>query len=264
MSRRGLLALGATGVAGVGIGLSVLESVAYTSAAADRTSIVKIEGDTDGAFLGLLVADTIKKEKRSLLCEITNNAGRELAITVALDDPTQGTLTGPNGSGGAVDLTLAAGDTASVDLASGEPNGTTVPFTISHADPEVSFEIDRATTVESGNTDGEVAIDKLKRFKSNAGADEWTIKDLEASSTNYDLDSVEVTVAEVDSGTVVATREYTDITGTSFTRSGTGNDPGVTLQPDSASYDVRKNVTYRLTVTATDADGNFARETATK
>lgn len=261
MSRRALLGTLATGVAGLGIGSSVLRSSSYTSGSASRDSVVQVAGDTDGALLGLLVADTVRRKQQSLLCEITNNAGRTLAIDVSLDDPTQGTLTGPNGSGSTVSLTLADGGTDSVDLTSDEQNGTVVPFSITHSGTDLSFDIGRQTTVESGNNTGEVTIDKINQFRKDAGADEWTIKTLEASSTNYDLDTVELTVEEDSTGDVVATKTYDSISGTQFSKKGTGKNPAITLQPDSSSYDVRPNDIYVLTVTATDTDGNFARDT---
>lgn len=261
--RRRVLAGLATGIAGVGIGVNVLESSAYTFATADRSSNVQVAGDTDGALLELLVADTVKKNQQSLLVEITNNASQSLALDVALDDTTQGTLYGPNGSGGTVSLTLATGATGSVDLESSAGDGTTVPFSISHDGAEFSFTVDRSTTVESGNSAGEVSIDKLNQFKKDQGANEWTIKTLEVSSTNHDLDSVELTIAEQGSGSTVSTRTYSNINDTSFVRDGTGNDPGITLQPDDAGYDVSNQITYELTVLATDADGNFAQTTDT-
>lgn len=194
-----------------------------------------------------------------------NNADRELTLDVDLDDPSQGTLYGPNGPGNTVTLTLGATETGSVDIESGVADGTTIPFSIRHDGPDLVFDIDRETTVQSGNSSGEVSIDKLTQFKADQSADEWTINTLEASSTNYDLDTVELSVEEQATGDVVATRTYSNITGTSFTRTGTGNDPGITLPPDDGSYDVqeKQQVTYELTVVATDTDGNFAQETDT-
>lgn len=259
VSRRTLLGTLATGVAGLGIGHSVVTSSSYTSASAGRDSVVQIAGDTNGALLGLLVSDTVRRKQQSLLCEITNNAGQTLAIDVSLDDPSQGTLTGPNGSGSTVSLTLSDGGTGSVDLTSNEKKGTVVPFSILHSGPDFSFDIDRQTTVESGNNSGPVTVDKVQQFASDATADEWTIKRLKATTDNYDLDTVELTVEEQSTGDVVSTKTYDNINDTKFEK----KNPGPTLQPDSPSYDVQANETYVLTVTATDTDGNFDRATRT-
>lgn len=261
--RRSVLAAVATGVAGLGLGLNVVQPSAYTSASAGRESNVAIAGDTNGAFLGLLVSDSVQKNKQSLLVEVTNNAGRQLSMTVSLDDPSQGTLYVPNDSGSSVQLTLDASNSGSVEVETSESKGTTVPFSITHDGAAMQFDVNRETTVESGNTDGEVAIDELTRFKAASKADEWTIKTLRASSTKYDLDEVELVVEEDGSGSVVAERTYANIDGTEFSRDGTGSNPGVVLQPDDGGYDVSNQKTYVLTVTATDTDGNFARDTAT-
>lgn len=265
--RRAVLGTLATGVAGLGIGHGVVTSSSYTSGSAGRGSQADIAGDTNGALLELLVADSVQKNQQSLLCEITNNAGETLAIDVSLDDPSQGTLTGPNGSGSTVSLTLSDGGTGSVDLTSGEPDGTVVPFSILHSGTDFSFDIARQTTVKSGNTSGEVSIDKINKFRADAAADEWTIKTLEASSTNYDLDTVELTVEEQSTGDVVSTKTYDSsssyMSGTEFSAQGTGSNPAITLQPDSSSYDIQSGDTYVLTVTATDTNGNFAQDTST-
>lgn len=259
MSRRALLGSLATGVAGLGIGHGVLQSSSYTSASAGRDSVVQVAGDTDGALLALLVADTVQRKQQSLLCEITNNAGETLAIDVSLDDPAQGTLTGPNGAGSTVSLTLDPGTDGSVDFTSNEKNGTVVPFSIVHSSTDLSFDIDRQTTVESGNNSGAVAVDKVQQFDSDAAADEWTVKRLKATSTDYDLDTVELTVEEQSTGDVVSTKTYDTVTTTKFDK----KNPGPTLQSDSSSYDVQSTETYVLTVTATDTDGNFDRATRT-
>lgn len=261
--RRNVLAAAATGIAGIGIGLNVLQPSAYTSAVTGRGASANVAGDTDGALLGLLVNDPVQKNKQDLLVEITNNASQTLGMNVALDDSTQGTLFGPNGSGSAVSLTLDPGATASVDIDSGEPDGTTVPFSIVRSASDISFDINRQTTVKSGNTSGEVSIDKLNNYKADQSADEWTVKTLKASSTNYDLDTVELEVVEQSTGTTVGTRTYDNISGTQFTRDGNGNTPGVVIQPDDSAYNVQKKETYELTVTATDTAGNFARRTET-
>ncbi|NHN43317.1 hypothetical protein G9C85_16995 [Halorubellus sp. JP-L1] len=260
--RRRLLAAAATSVAGIGLGLNVIQPSAYTSAVMNRQSSMNVAGDTDGALLGLLVADSVKKNNQELLVEITNNASRTLTMNVSLDDPNQGTLYGPNGPNSPVSLTIDPGVSKSVDIDSSEPDGTTVPFSIGRNGSKLSFDIGRQTTVQAGNTSGEVSIDKLNQFGVNQSADEWTIKTLEASSTNYDLDTVELEIIEQSSGTTVGTKTYDEIGGTQFTRKGSGNDPAVVVQPDDASYDVT-NETYELTVTATDTAGNFAQRTET-
>jgi hypothetical protein len=246
-----------TAVAGVGIGLELIRPSAYTTAVSGRDTTTTIADDTNDALLGLFVASSIKKNQQSQLVEITNNAGQSLTLTVSLDNPAQGSLTGPLGTGSAVTVPLGIGQTATVDCISNEPASTTVPFTIAHSSPELSFTIHRQTVVATGNTPGEVSIDKLQQFGTDAGADIWTIKTLEASSTNFNLDRVELAVRESGTGTVVATETFANINATQFVRSGTGNSPGITLQPDTAGYDVSPTLAYDLTVTAIDTAGNF-------
>lgn len=236
---------------------------AFTSGTVARNSSANVATD-DSAILGLLIADTVKRNQRALLAEITNNGLATYTLAVSLDDPTQGTLYGPNGSGETVTLTLDPGATGSVDIETSEKKGTTIPFTISRSAPEFSFAIHRQTTAEAGNTEGLVTIDKLSPLKVDAGNDLWTVKDLAVSSEKYDLDSIDLVVEEVETDDIVGTLTYDDIEGQTFTRNGTGNTPGVEIEPDDDSYNVTKKTTYRLTVTAYDTDSNFDRETRTK
>jgi hypothetical protein len=264
--RRNLLAAVATGIAGIGLGVNVLKPSAYTSARAGRSASANVAGDTEGALLGLLVNDPVKRNKQELLVEITNNTDQTLNLNVSLDTPSQGTLFGPNGSGDTVSLTLAAGATESVDIESREPDGTVVPFSIVRNAYDFSFDLSRETTVQSGNTSDEVSIDKINQFRIDEDDDRWTVRTLEASSTNYELETVELDVVEQSSGTTVGSKTYDNINGTEFAQAGKNKDPGVVIQPDDSTYDVRskKDETYELTVTATDAAGNFARQTKTR
>ena len=83
------------------------------------------------------------------------------------------------------------------------------------------------------------------------------------SSDQHDLDTIELVIEEAATETAVATRTCENIDRQSFTRDGTGNDPGIVLYPVDSGYDVGKKTTYRQTVTAYATHSNFDQETST-
>lgn len=132
-----------------GVGGLLWDASAFTSGTVPRNSTVQV-ADDENAIVGLSIADSVERKTRTLLADLTNNGTESYALTVALTDPTQGTLHGPNGSGDSVTLTLDPGATGSVDVETDEQKGATIPFTISRDAPEFSFSIDRETTVKGG------------------------------------------------------------------------------------------------------------------
>lgn len=164
--RRVLQALG-LGAVGAGVGVALGGANAFTTGTIDRQSSATV-ADDDSAIVGLDVADTVPRGQQAFLAAITNNGTDASAIDVSLDDPAQGTLYGPTGSGHTVTLALDPAETGSVEIQTQEPDGTTIPFTVSRSAPEFSFEIDRWTTVNAGGFDEPVSIE-LEGSTSTAG-----------------------------------------------------------------------------------------------
>lgn len=242
-----------------------LQTIGFSSVSAVRGTTVQTADDPD-ALLGLLVSDTVKKNSRELLVEVTNNLTDDIDVTVSLDDGTQGTLYGPNGdSGNTVAFSLVAAtadstDSAAVDIEAGV-DGTVISFTVTAVTPDSSTSITgtRETEAVSGNTKEVVTIDKVKKFSANATDDDWTIRDIRVTSTEFELDRIEYEVTD-ENGTVVGTR--TDAaSGFQYERKGNGNSPGVVLEPDDG--EVTTGTEYTLTVRAYDVENNFDRATRT-
>lgn len=243
-----------------------LQTIGFSSVSSVRGTRVQTADDPD-ALLGLLVSDTVKKNSRELLVEVTNNLEDDIDVTVSLDDGTQGTLYGPNGdSGNTIAFSLVAAtadstDSAAVDIEA-NVDGTVIPFTVAAVTPNSSASVEgtRETEAVSGKTEGSVVISKLKKFSANATDDNWTIQEIRVESDEFELDRVEYEVAEGD-GTVVGTRTD-DASGFTYERKGTGNTPGVVIEPDDDSG-ITAGTEYTLTVRAYDVENNFDRETRT-
>lgn len=220
---------------------------------------VSVADDPD-AIVGLLVADSVKRNNREELVDIENGTGYQVTFTVSLDDCTQGTLYGPNGSGCAVDLTLSPGASKSVDIEASVKD-TTIPFTIRGSSSEFAFEATRESTAVSGNTSGPILFKKLDGYSANSDSDDWTIQniDIRDNDGDDDLDRIEFEI-EDSSGTIRATR--TDTCGCNGGAKYSPNgQTAVRIVPDDSSYSVVTGETYKLTVTAYDADGNSAFRT---
>lgn len=252
--RRLLFALG--GASATGFGATALSTGAFSSVGASRTTNVSTADDPD-ALVGLLVNDTVKKNDQGLLVSIENNTVERIEFEVSLDDCSQGTLYGPNGSGCTVSLALDSGSSGDVDIEA-DVKDQTVSFGIIGSSSSFEFDATRETEAASGNTSGAVSIEKVNQYRAHADEDNWTIKDVEVNSEN-ELDRVEYEVTD-DNGDVRATRTD-DASGTQYVRSGTGNDPAITVEPDDTDYPVQGGTTYELTVTAYDVGSNFDRVT---
>lgn len=255
------------GAGGTLFGLGTLavsgDTIAFSSVAGNRTTNVSVAGDQD-AFVGLLVSDTVKRNNQELLVSIENNTNETISLDVSLDDCNHGTLFGPNGSGCTVSLTLDPGVSVDIDVEAAVKD-TTIPFTISTNSSNTAdfeFQATRSTEAVAGNTSGAINIKKLEGFLAHDDTDNWTIRDIDIRDADGDddLDRIEFEV-EDDAGNVVASR--TDTCGcTGGSKYSPNGNPAVSIEPDDSSYDVIVGDSFKLTVTAYDADGNF--EVATR
>lgn len=259
VTRRRLLVGAGTMLVGAGAA-SAFETVAFSSATAPRSTNVTVADDPD-AIVGLLVTDQVKRNELDPLVDIENGTSYQVEFTVSLDSCTQGTLYDPNGGTGcSVGVTLSPGASKTVRIEASVKD-VTIPFTIVGSSAEFGFEATRETTAVSGNTASAINFNKLQNFSANSDTDDWTIQNIsiEDNDGDDDLDRIEFEV-EDSTGTVVATR--TDTCGCkSGSKYNPGGNPSVEIEPDDSSYSVTIAETYKLTVTAYDADGNFAFET---
>jgi hypothetical protein len=245
-SRRGLLvALG-----GAGLSIGAIKSGAFATGEVGRSSDLTTAADSN-ATVGLVITDPVQEGTRQSLVDITNNRNDTLTYTVSLSDCTQGLLYSPSGSGCSVTITLASGNTGTVDIKpqSIAGGGETVNFSISADTTGFSFDTTRSTTAKANNANA-VTIKRLDTFTANGSTDDWSIKQIKIqdSDGDNDLDRVEYTIQN-ESGTAVATR----------TDNASGNQyqqQNVTIQPDQPGYSLVPCETYTLTVVGFDVDGN--------
>lgn len=264
-TRRQVLAGTLLGVSGVSGAHALTNADAFTSGVTDRQSTVTVADGQQGV-IGLLVFDSVRRNSRVQLVELTNNTETPVTTTVVLADCTTGTLYGPDGgSGCSVTFDLSRGETRRVEIETGEAAGTTIPFTITgdSTTTSFSFSMDRETTAESGQTQGSVSIERVQQFRARAPEDEWTVRRVTVVSDEYDLSRIEFRIREQSTGNLVASRDVTSVSGREYDARGQGSEPALRFQPSSTGYDVRTNITYELTVRAFDTEGNFDVERVT-
>lgn len=239
---------------------AIYRSGAFSKVAADRGVSVDTASGSD-ALLGIVGQGPVKKNSREPMVEFTNNLNESLDITVSLDSCSDGTLHNNEGNSACtVTLTLNAGKTQRVDL-TGSTSGT-VTYSVSATSS--GFQLDTAGSVEvvSGRVKGTIRIQKPVKDKAFTAApqnDEFNVEkvDIRDDDGDSDLQNVEFKVIEGGSGgSVVASRtEVFNPTVSDYT-----DNNGITIIPNSGSG-VRPNTTYRLEITAEDADGNTSSET---
>lgn len=247
--RQVLLALGGTGL--VGLGANAIWTDAFASVTAARNSTINTTTGGD-AYVGLEVYSPVGKNSQDPLVDVTNNFEDVAAITVSLETCSDGTLYGPDGdSGCSVSFSLSAGNTSLVEIEAAVKD-TSVPFTVDAETASVAVTATRETYAEAGNAKGAVTIKKIKDFRADEKKDEWGIKQVHVKADN-ELDRVEYEVRD-GAGETVATR--TDgASGTQYKRN------NLTIQPDDRGYDVPPGGSYTLKVTAYDVLGNYASDT---
>lgn len=255
LTRRRVLSGVGTLLVGAGVS-SAVDTVAFSATNASRSTNVSVADDPD-AIVGLMVADSVKRNNQNFLVDIENGTGSPVDFTVSLNDCSQGTLDGPNGSGCTVSFSLSPGVSTTVDIEASVKD-TTIPFTITGSSTEFGFEATRETTAVSGNTAGAIQMKKLDGFNADIGNDGWTIKnvDIRDNDGDDDLDRIEFEITD-SSGTVRATRVDGCGCNGGSKYAPSGN-PSVQIVPDDSSYSVTGGETYKLTIIAYDADGNSA------
>jgi len=247
--RQVLLALGGSGL--VGLGANAMWTNAFASVTAARNSTINTTTGSD-AYVGLEVYNPIGKNSRDPLVDVTNNFEDGASITVSLNTCTDGTLYGPDGdSGCSVSFSLSPGNTQLVEIEAAVKD-TSVPFTVDAETAFAAVSATRETYAEAGNAKGAVTIQKIKDFLADEKKDEWTIKQVHVKADN-ELDHVEYEVRD-SAGAVVASRTD-EASGTQYKR----NNP--TIQPDDSGYDVPPGESYTLKVTAYDVLDNYASDT---
>lgn len=248
-TRRGLLLAGVTA-----LGLGGLEAGAYTAADLDRQNSLGVATDIDGV-LGLDAPGSVSANKRSTLATITNRLSADtITVTVSLSTASDGTLYTASDSGSTVTLSLLAGDSGTVEVETTLGKGSTLAWTVSASGPATSLQLDRTSTVTSGNAKAAVRFQKLSKLGANAAQDRFTVGQAQAQDRDGDddLDRVEYVVTDP-GGTEVA----------STTDSASGKQYKAQNLTIPASATVQRGTTYTITATVFDADGNTARESGT-
>lgn len=159
---------GETGVQAVLLGVAIVLALAatappsesFTTANYDRHEVIDVVQDSQGV-LGLEKSATVTRNTNDSLLNLTNRVGRDVTVTVALQDPTQGTLrvdTDGDGTyeqeGGSVTFSLLDGARQRVDLDSGENPNTVIPYDVSSTAPGVSVTAPGRQTETTGGNGG--------------------------------------------------------------------------------------------------------------
>ncbi|MFB6308205.1 MAG: hypothetical protein ABEH35_02655 [Haloarculaceae archaeon] len=264
-SRRRVLAGLGLGFVGSGFATGALSSTgAFSQYTADRDFSASVAAGSD-ALLGVVGQGPVKKNDREAMVEFTNNTTDAMSITVTLDTCTDGTLYDNEGNSGcSVTLSLAAGNAQFVDI-NASVTGT-ITYSISVSSSSLAIETAGSVEAESGNVKGAVRIKKPvqdKDFTADRSSNVFAVDqvDIVDDDGDSDLDRIEFRVREGGgAGTVVGAFDETNPPGDQYSPKGKGNDPAVSIQPESG-YTITANTTYALTVTGYDADGNFTSET---
>ena len=145
ISRRNvLLALGG-GFTGAGI----IGTNAFSTASANRGVSVGTANDSN-AIVRLEIEDPVQVGSRTRLVDITNNTSATLTYTVSLVDATTGTLYSPDGgSGSSADVTIATGDTKTIEIEPAtDSGGEEIDFEVTVDSTNFEFNATRSTFAE--------------------------------------------------------------------------------------------------------------------
>lgn len=238
---------------------------AFSTIRGSRTSAVDAAGD-DNALVGVVDLGPVKKNDREPMVEIENNTADTLTVTVTLADCTQGTLYDNEGdSGCTVTFALGSGSSQLVDIEAGTSG--TIPYSVSIDSPGFSLDTSGSVEAQSGNVPTAVRIQHPKKDQDFAavpprgsGGNVFEVKKVDVRDDDGDDDLVEVEfeVREAGgSGTVVGEKTVSLAPTDRYAPSG---NPAEVIQPE-AGYTIQSGTVYSLSVTGTDADGNFNTET---
>lgn len=178
----GLLSLGGASVLG--------GTQAFSQVDATRATSIETTGD-ENALLGVEPVTSVQQGDEGVdLVTVTNNTDGTLAVTVALDDPSQGQLSKAT-------PTLASGGSADVlvDVASDSPTGTdALAFSVSATDgDDFSVSLTRAVDVTSGPELRQQVYDQTQ--DSNAAyAVAYSVRNVDG------FDRIEIAVENIDAG----------------------------------------------------------------
>ncbi|MFC4988191.1 hypothetical protein [Saliphagus infecundisoli] len=234
LSRRALLGGGVVAVGGAGL---VARSGAFSQSTATREASIDSAGD-DEALVGVAVASVVAGEDDQELATITNNAGRELSVTVTLADPEDGEVGEPAATIGPDDE-----HTFSVSVARGIDTGEkALPFDIeATGDDSFHATMERRADVEAGEEPGEPTLKRkiIDETKNTNAA--FTIEyDVESVA---DFDRLELDVENASVGWIA---------GESFVRE---SPEGVLSYPSSGHDGGAEGHTYTFTFRVYDSNG---------
>lgn len=262
LSRRSLLTrLGLSGIALLGAGGLIQASNAYTTSAAGRSSTVKVAED-GSALIGIRGLGPVKKNTRGPMVELTNRAQTALTFYVTLEDCSHGILyNNSGGSGCSVSSLLLSGSTQFFDIEAAITG--TIPFRITVSGAGFSFEAAETILSETGNVAGAVLIQhptKDQDFTARVSQNQFELKSVDVRDNDDDDDLAEVKYEVQEAGgggTVIASKTISNPPPDRYSPSG---NPAEVILPN-VGYSITSGTLYRLTMTATDADGNFATST---
>jgi hypothetical protein len=242
-------------------GASLSSTRAFTTARGTRGTAVNV-ASPENAILGLTGQGPVQKNQREPMLLVTNNASDTISVTVTLQDCSQGTLYDNNGgSGCSVTFSLASGNSDAVDISASVVG--TIAYTVQSTSASMNIQTTGEVTAEAGNVKGAVRIQQPNKDQDFTAMESQNVfeaakVDVRDGDGDADLDRIEFRVRVGGSaGTVVGSYDVTNPPGDRYAPNG---NPAVSFPPDGG-YSIAQNTTYALTITAFDADGNYAAET---
>jgi hypothetical protein len=242
-------------------GASLTSSRAFTSARGTRGTVIDV-ASPETAILGLTGQGPVQKNQREPMLFVTNNSNDTMSVTVTLENCSDGTLyDNAGGSGCSVTFSLASGNSETVDISASIVGS--IHYTVTATSPSMTIGTTGEVTAEAGNVKGAVRIqqpNKDQDFTAKWQQNVFEVAKVDArdGDGDADLDRIEFRVRLGSAGgTVVGSYDVTNPPGDRYAPNG---NPAVIFPPDG-SYSIAQNTTYALTITAFDADGNYASET---
>jgi hypothetical protein len=254
----------ALGLIGGGALLGITSAGAFDQVEANRGFDISVADET--ALVGIVDLGPVKKNSRDPMVELTNNTSDSINLTVSLTNCADGQIyDNEGGSGCSITVTLASGNAGIIDITAATAG--TISYDISAVGDNVGVSTTSSVEAESGTIAGAVRIQKPLQDQDFTAAppqgnqgNRFEIKQVDVQDDDSDDDLVEVAYEVREgstSGTVVAQKTVSFAATNRYKLNG---NPAETITPNSG-YTIQSGQLYTLTVTGTDADGNFATST---
>jgi hypothetical protein len=254
----------ALGLIGGGALLGITSADAFDQVEAKRGLDISVADET--ALVGILDQGPVKKQSRDPMVELANNTSASINLTVSLANCADGQIyDNEGGSGCSVTVTLASGNAGIIDI--NAATAGTIPYDISAVGEDFGVSTTSSVEAESGAIAGAVRIQKPLQDQEFTAAlpqgnrgNMFEVKSVDVRDDDGDDDLISV-VYEIreggSNGSIVGDKSVTFSPSNRYKPNG---NPAEEINPDGG-YTIQSGQLYTMSVTGTDADGNFATST---